>query len=92
VGAIVDRSYLDEHGWPKMQGVDWSPFFSPRYYQREIPVWAMYDKEGMLGEAGARAPRWTRAVLLGLVMGALLGLLLVLGRSFGKRRRKTENL
>jgi FtsP/CotA-like multicopper oxidase with cupredoxin domain len=92
VGAIVDRSYLDEHGWPKTQGVDWGPFFSPRYYQREIPVWTTYDPTGMLGEAGGRAPRWTRAVLLGFVMGALLGLLLVLRRSFGKRRRKTENL
>ena len=82
IGAIVDRSYMDEQGWPKTHGVDWSPFFSPRYYQREIPVWVTYDKEGMLGEAGVRTPRWTRAVLLGFVVGALLGLFVVLGRSF----------
>lgn len=82
VGAIVDRSYLDENGWPKMQGVDWGPFFSPRYYQREIPVWATYDKDGMLGEVGARPPRWSRVLVLGLIIGALIGCGFVLGRSF----------
>ena len=47
--------------------------FTPRYYQREIPVWATYDKEGMLGEAGA-APSFVSgrscwAFLLGVVLG-----------------------
>jgi hypothetical protein len=86
VTAIVDRSYLDERGWPKTQGVDWTPFFTSQYYKREIPVWAMYDKEGMLGEAGARAPRWARTVLLGLIIGALLGCGFAFGRAFGKRK------
>jgi hypothetical protein len=86
VGAIVSRSYLDEHGWPKVQGVDWAPFFSPRYYKKEIPVWTTYDPTGMLGEAGARAPDWPRAVLLGFLVGTLLGLGLVLGRRAFRRR------
>jgi hypothetical protein len=85
VGAIVDRSYLDEHGWPKTQGVDWTPFFSPQYYKREIPVWTMYDPTGMLGEADMRTPRWFRAMLLGFVVGALIGFCLGLGRSFRRR-------
>lgn len=85
VGAIVDRPYLDEQGWPKTQGVDWAPFFSPKYYQREIPVWTTYDPTGMLGEAGARPLRWSRAILLGLVIGALIGCGFVLGRSFRRR-------
>ncbi|MBI3248458.1 MAG: multicopper oxidase domain-containing protein [Deltaproteobacteria bacterium] len=85
VGAIVDRPYLDEHGWPKMQGVDWAPFFSPKYYQRKIPVWTTYDPTGMLGEVGVRPLRWSRAILLGLVIGALIGCGFVLGRSFRKR-------
>ncbi|HXG21883.1 MAG TPA: multicopper oxidase domain-containing protein [Methylomirabilota bacterium] len=88
MGAIVYRSYIDEHGWPKTQGVDWAPFFSPRYYKREIPVWAAYDPTGMFGEAGARSPRWPRAVALGFVSGAFLGLLLTLGRSWKPRQRK----
>jgi hypothetical protein len=87
IGAIVSRSYLDEHGWPKTQGVDWSPFFTPQYYQREIPVWTTYDPTGMLGEAEAGSPHWFRTVLLGFVVGALLGLCIVLGRSFRQRHR-----
>jgi manganese oxidase len=88
VGAIVYRSYLDEHGWPKLQGVDWAPFFSPKYYQREIPVWTTYDPTGMLGEAEARTPRWPRVVLLGFVVGAVLGLGIVVGRALGRRDRR----
>ncbi len=84
VGAIVYRSYLDEQGWPKTHGVDWSPFFTPEYYQREIPVWTTYDPTGMLGEAGARTPRISRAILLGFVVGALLGCFIVLLRSSRK--------
>lgn len=88
MGAIVYRSYLDEHGWPKTQGVDWTPFFSPRYYKREIPVWTTYDPTGMLGEAGARSLRWPHAVLFGFVVGALLGLLIVLGRLVMRRDQR----
>lgn len=81
VGAIVYRSYLDEHGWPKTQGVDWAPFFSPQYYQREIPVWTTYDETGMFGEVEARSPRLTRSIVLSFVAGALLAFLIVLVRS-----------
>ena len=83
--AIVYRSYLNENGWPKMQGVDWTPFFTKEYYQRKVPVWATYDEVGMLGEVSSRTPRLSRAVLLGFVVGVLLGSLAVLVRSFIKR-------
>jgi hypothetical protein len=85
IGAIVYRSYLDERGWPKTQGVDWSPFFTPQYYRREIPVWTTYDSTGMLGEASARAPRVTRTVLLGFIVGVVVGGLVVAARSLRKR-------
>jgi plastocyanin len=82
--AIVYRSYLNDNGWPKIQGVDWAPFFTPQYYQREVPVWTTYDETGMLGEASARAPRVGRAVLLGFIAGVLGGSLVVLVRSLIK--------
>jgi hypothetical protein len=70
-----------------MQGVDWIPFFTPQYYEREVPVWTTYDPTGMLGEVSARTPRVGRAVLLGFVVGLLLGSLVVLARSRTKRNR-----
>lgn len=84
-GAIVYRSYLNENGWPKMQGVDWTPFFTKAYYERKVPMWATYDESGMLGEAGNRTPRLSRTVLVGFVVGAVLGSLIVLARSRMKR-------
>jgi hypothetical protein len=86
--AIVYRSYLNDNGWPKMQGIDWAPFFTPQYYKREVPVWATYDETGMLGEVSARTPRVGRAVVLGFVVGLLLGGLVVLVRSRAKRNRE----
>lgn len=86
VTAIVYRSYLNENGWPKMQGVDWTPFFTKAYYERKVPVWAAYDEPGMLGEAGTRTPRLSRVVLLGFIVGVLLGSFVMLMRSFVKRR------
>jgi len=85
--AIVYRSYLNENGWPKLQGVDWTPFFTKEYYERKVPVWTTYDEPGMLGEAGAQAPRLSRAVLLGFAVGASLGGLIVLIRPLMKRHR-----
>jgi hypothetical protein len=88
VGAIVSRSYLNEKGWPKTQGVDWTPFFTPNYYKREIPVWAAYDKEGMLGEAEGRSSTHISTAFVGLLVGIALGSFLGLIRS--RRRGKTH--
>ncbi len=86
--AIVYKSYLNENGWPKLQGVDWTPFFTKAYYERKVPVWTTYDELGMLGEADAQAPRLSRAILLGFVVGVLLGGLIVLIRSLTKHHRE----
>ncbi|MGE0826385.1 MAG: multicopper oxidase domain-containing protein [Candidatus Binatia bacterium] len=80
VGAIVYRSYLDENGWPKVQGVDWAPFFTPQYYRREIPVWTAYDPIGMFGEVPEAPPRTLWAVAVGILIGLLIGGALVLLR------------
>lgn len=83
--AIVYRSYLDEHGWPKLQGVNWAPFFTPQYYRREIPVWTTYDPTGMLGEVAAPTSHAGRFMMLGFVVGVLLGGVAVLLLSARKR-------
>jgi manganese oxidase len=83
--AIVYRSYLGDNGWPTMQGVDWTPFFTKEYYQRQVPVWAAYDEAGTLGETGSRTPRLSRVILLGIFLGAVLGGFVVLGRLFRSR-------
>jgi len=83
--AIVYRSYLDEHGWPKLQGVNWAPFFTPQYYRREIPVWTTYDPTGMLGEVAAPTSHAGRFMMLGFVAGVLLGGIGVLLLSARKR-------
>lgn len=85
VSAIVYRSYLDEHGWPKLQGVDWAPFFTPQYYRREIPVWTTYDPTGMWDQLAAPASHVGRVVLLGFVIGAFLGGFLVFQLLLRKR-------
>ena len=85
VGAIVYRSYLDEQGLPKTHGVDWTPFFTPEYYRREVPVWTTYDPMGVLGEVEKRSPRWFHMTLIGLMSGIVFGLVILLARSFLRR-------
>lgn len=86
--AIVYKSYLDEHGWPKMQGVNWAPFFTKEYYQGQVPVWTTYDEAGMLGEAGSRTPWLSRSVLLGFVVGLLVGVCALLVIPWIQRMRR----
>lgn len=87
VTAIVYRSYLADNGWPKMQGIDWAPFFTPAYYRRQVPVWATYDEAGLLGEAGEQTPYLSRTLLLGFMLGAGCGSFFLLLRA---RRQRTQ--
>ncbi len=73
ISAIVYESFLAEAGWPKTQGMDWTPFFSQAYYQKKVPVWSTLDDSSLLGQAASRTPGWGRAALLGLLSGLLLG-------------------
>ncbi|MEE9355321.1 MAG: multicopper oxidase domain-containing protein [Methylococcaceae bacterium] len=50
VSAVVYKSYLNEMGMPKAQGVDLSPYFSKAFYERKLPVWQGYDEANSLGE------------------------------------------
>ena len=85
ISAIVYESFLGEAGRPKTQGMDWTPFFSPAYYQGKIPIWDSMDDFGLLGHAENRTVGLGRAALLGLVGGLLLGGCVALLRSFFRR-------
>lgn len=85
MSAVVDRSYFDEHGWPKTHGVDWAPFFTSQYYRREVPVWTTYDPTGRWDQPVTPASHMGRFILLGFVIGALLGGFLIFQLLLRKR-------
>jgi len=75
ISAIVYGEYLGDDGWPRTQGVDWSPYFSPEYYRREFPVWESYGP-GRFSAAGDDPVLLGRLILLGLFAGGLAALAL----------------
>jgi len=80
VAAIVYEQFLGDDGWPSTFGVDWSPYFTEAYYQRELPVWQAYDPLGMFATAGDDGWRLLRLLVLALLAAAALagaGVLLV---------------
>lgn len=85
ISAIVYESFLGKSGRPKIQGMDWTLFFSKEYYQKKIPVWGSLDESGLLGEAGSQSLSWGRAVIPGLVAGLLLAGVAALMRFVVKR-------
>ena len=50
VSALVYKSYLNEMGMPKVQGVDISPLFTKAFFERKVPVWQGADEWNSLGE------------------------------------------
>jgi len=53
VSAMVYKSYLNEMGMPKVQGVDISPMFTKAFFERKVPVWQDADTWNSLGEVNA---------------------------------------
>ncbi len=49
VSAVVYKSYLNEMGMPKAQGVDLTPYFTKEFFQRRVPVWQELDAWNSLG-------------------------------------------
>ena len=49
VSAIVYKSYLNELGIPKVQGVDLAQYFTKEFYQGRLPLWQNADQWGTLG-------------------------------------------
>ncbi len=73
--AIVYREYLEDNGWPKLQGVPWDAYFTAAYYRKEIPVWHNY-LPGLLDDAGEDHWLLWRLLGLALALGLLAALLL----------------
>ncbi|MGR9117214.1 MAG: multicopper oxidase domain-containing protein, partial [Gammaproteobacteria bacterium] len=53
VSALVYKSYLNDKGMPKVQGVDISPMFTKAFFERKVPVWQDADAWNSLGEVNA---------------------------------------
>jgi len=50
ISLVAYRDYLDDKGTPKTHGMDLSPYFSKKFWQRKIPVWQnLADEWGSLG-------------------------------------------
>ncbi len=54
VSAIVYKSFLNEEGIPKLQGVSVAPYFTKDFFARQLPVWQDADAWNSLGEVDAR--------------------------------------
>lgn len=80
ISAIVYESYLGDGGIPRLQGVDWSPYFSPAFYAGRVPVWQTYDPLGMLGDVAPESWPTLRPILFGGDIGLLLAVLFALVR------------
>ncbi|HJM60376.1 MAG TPA: copper oxidase, partial [Alphaproteobacteria bacterium] len=80
ISAIVYESYLADGGLPKLQGVDWSPYFSPAFYAGRVPIWQTYDPLGALGDVAPESWPTLRPILFGLDIGLLLAVLFTLMR------------
>ncbi len=81
LGLIVYRQYLDENGWPKLQGMDLVPFFNREFYQKQVPVWARSGAWEIFSDTVPLPPDRLRLILSGLSLGLALGLFIALWRS-----------
>lgn len=80
ITTITYERYLQPNGFPETHGVSWDPYFSADYYDREVPVWNTYGDPAFFGDVQTRQPsdRTVLAIgLIGIVVGALAGLVLV---------------
>lgn len=50
ISLVAYKEFLDEKGTPKVHGMDLSPYFSKKYWERKVPVWQNWaDEWGSLG-------------------------------------------
>jgi FtsP/CotA-like multicopper oxidase with cupredoxin domain len=80
VSLIAYKSYLNELGLPKGQGIDISKYFTQEFHQRKLPIWQDLDDEGTLGAAAGQTglDPATRTALFNFLYGLLAGLVIYL--------------
>ncbi len=76
ISMIVYQSFLQENGFPKLQGVDINRFLDPRFYQGTLPIWEQSKAPQLLGQAGSVTPELLKVIIAGLILGLLIGLIL----------------
>lgn len=82
VTAITYESFLNEDGFPQLNGVSWEPYFTEEYYEREVPVWNTYTDPAFFGNITTLPPETEKLAafgLIGLLLGALAGWWVVRG-------------
>jgi len=78
VSQIVYRKYLNKNAMATGQGENVTPYFTPEYYNREIPSWTLADGFGFFDDVGERSIDNYKDVLLVIVLGMLLGVMFLL--------------
>jgi len=81
ITAIVYESFLNDNGLPKKQGVDWQKFFTPEFFQREIPVWVDFDVDKLFAEVEPTETSIWKYIFMGILLGLSLVFLLAVFRS-----------
>jgi hypothetical protein len=77
ISAIVYESFLGANGWPRTQGVGWTPYFTEAYYRKELPVWQAYAPD-LFGDPGADWGYLLRLIVLASCIAASAALLVSL--------------
>ncbi|MFT4609288.1 MAG: FtsP/CotA-like multicopper oxidase with cupredoxin domain, partial [Cellvibrionaceae bacterium] len=76
ISAIVYNDYMNNNGWPKTQGVNWSNFFTEDYYQRKIPIWESYAPSGIFSDVHNDPILLIRLLIIISTLGVMLGLII----------------
>jgi FtsP/CotA-like multicopper oxidase with cupredoxin domain len=76
ISAIVYNDYMNNNGWPKTQGVNWSQFFTEDYYQRKIPIWESYAPSGIFSDVHNDPILLIRLLIIISTLGVMLGLIM----------------
>ncbi|PHS73404.1 MAG: copper oxidase [Cycloclasticus sp.] len=78
VSQIVYRKYLNKNAMANVEGGSVMPYFSPEYYQGELPTWSASDAFGWWDDVAGRSISTYKDVILIIVLGMLTGVLFLL--------------
>jgi len=78
VSQIVYRKYLNKDAMANVNGESVMPYFTPEYYQRDLPTWNSADPFGWWGDVAGKSVSTFKEVALVIVLGMLAGVLFLL--------------